>query len=171
GAAAVVYEGAGRKLVLSLKHGDRLDVSPLVSGWMAARGGPLVDAADLIAPVPLHWRRLIQRRYNQAGELARDLAAQSDAAGALALDLLVRTRRTAVMDGKTRAERITNVASAFEVDRRWKGRLSGKTVLLVDDVMTTGATLSACAEILRQGGAAHVNVLVFARVARGDWPT
>ena len=169
GAAAVIYEGAGRRLVLALKHADRLDLAPLAGGWMARAGGDLIADADLIAPAPLHWRRRMKRRFNQAAELARETACAAGRENALALDLLVRSRVTASQDGKNRAERHRNVADAFHPARRWAARLRGARVLLVDDVMTTGATLSACAEACRAAGAANVNVLVMARVARKDW--
>lgn len=174
GVAAVVYGGAGRKLALGLKHADRLEVASLAAGWMlgaqAGAGAALAASADLIAPAPLHWRRMVKRRYNQSGELAREVARGAGRGSALALDLLVRTRPTGSQDGKSRAERMENVAGAFALSRRWRGRVAGRRVLLIDDVLTTGATLSGCAEICRAAGAADVNALVFARVARDDWP-
>lgn len=171
GAAAVLYEGVGRKLVLALKHGDRLDIAPLAASWMLRAGGDLVDEANLIAPAPMHWRRLARRRFNQAGELARALAKEVEAPHAFAPDLLRRTRATSTQDGKTRAERMENVSGVFSITPAWRASIPGAKILLVDDVMTTGATLSECAEICRAAGAAEVNVLVMARVARGDWPT
>jgi predicted amidophosphoribosyltransferase len=170
GRAAVVYDGVGRALTLNLKHGDRLDIAPMVAVWIARALGPLVAEADLIAPAPLHWTRLVHRRFNQAGELARELAIQTNKRSALTLDLLNRTRRTPSQGGRNRADRYANVAGAFAVARLRRKRLIGQRVLLVDDVMTTGATLSACAEACRAAGAADVNVVVLARVARDDWP-
>ncbi|MGB0505262.1 MAG: double zinc ribbon domain-containing protein [Pikeienuella sp.] len=170
GRAAVVYDGVGRSLTLNLKHGDRLDIAPLAATWLARTLGPLTDQADLIAPTPLHWTRLAQRRFNQAGELARSLAIQINRHDALALDLLTRTRRTPSQGGRNRQDRYANVAGAFAVTRSQQKRIVGQRVLLVDDVMTTGATLSACAEACRTAGAADVNVIVLARVARDDWP-
>ena len=166
GAAAVAYAGVGRRLVLALKHGDRLDVAALAAEWMLRAGRPLVDTADLIAPVPIHWRRRIKRRYNQSEELARDLAAAAGKSETYAPGLLVRSRHTETQDGKNRSARHANVRDAIAVAPSTRTSLSGKTVLLIDDVLTTGATLSACAEALRDAGAADVNVLVFARVAR-----
>ena len=171
GGAAVLYEGVGRKLVLALKHGDRLDIAPLAAGWMARAGGDLVASADLIVPAPMHWMRLARRRFNQAAELARSVALTADAPHAFAPDLLTRRKATATQDGKTRAERLDNVAGVFSVAEKWRASVPGSRILLVDDVMTTGATLSECAEVCRVAGAAEVNVLVMARVARGDWTT
>lgn len=169
GAAAVLYEGVGRKLVLALKHGDRLDISPLAASWMSRTGGDLIASADLIVPAPMHWLRLARRRFNQAGELARSVAANAGRPHAFAPDLLMRGRATATQDGKTRAERMENVSGVFSVAPKWRGSVPGGKILLIDDVMTTGATLSECAEVCRAAGAAEVNVLVMARVARADW--
>lgn len=175
GVAAVVYAGSGRRLILGLKHADRLDIAPLAAGWMlrgqGGAGARLVAEADIIAPAPLHWRRLLRRRYNQSGELAREIARRAGREEALALDLLTRTRATPSQDGRNRAARHENVAGAFAVAPRWRGGVAGKRVLLVDDVLTTGATLTGCAEVCLDAGAADVNVLVFARVARDEWPT
>lgn len=173
GACAALYQGPVRKAVLALKHGDRLEVAQAAAVWMLRVGRPLLAEADLVAPAPLHWTRLARRRFNQAGELARALTARAGQPGKAALDLLRRTRRTPSQDGRTRAGRRANVAGAFAVSRRWRGRLAGRRVLLVDDVMTTGATLSACARTLYDAGAAQVDVLALARVAREaeatDW--
>ncbi len=166
GAAAVVYDGAGRRVVLALKHGDRLDTVRPLAGWMAAAGRGLIAEADLIAPTPLHWRRLVKRRYNQSAELARRLG--RIAGKPVAVDLLTRTRATIPQEGMNRVARAANQAGAFAVTRRHRDRLAGCSVLLVDDVLTSGATLSACAECLRAAGAARVDVLALARVAFAD---
>lgn len=166
GAAAVIYDGAGRRAVLALKHGDRLDTVAPLAGWMAAAGRALLADCDLIAPTPLHWRRLVTRRYNQSAELARALGRLS--ARPVALDLLRRTRATIPQEGMTRAERATNQGGAYAVPPRGRARIEGRAVLLVDDVLTSGATLSACAEALRAAGAARVDVLALARVAFED---
>ncbi len=166
GRAVALYEGAARRIVLALKHGDRIDIARTVAPWLLRAGGALVADADLVAPVPLHWTRLLMRRFNQSAELARALARAADRPGILAADLLIRTRRTPSQDGRTRAGRLANVSGAFTVSKRWRGKLAGRRVLLVDDVMTTGATLSACAEALRGAGAAGVDVITLSRVAR-----
>jgi ComF family protein len=166
GAAAAVYVGAARRVVLALKHGDRLDTVGPLAGWMAAAGRELLAEADLIAPTPLHWRRLLMRRYNQSAELAKRLG--RTAGRRVAVDLLTRTRATIPQEGMDRAARAANQAGAFAVGRRWRAELPGKAVLLVDDVLTSGATLSACADCLRAAGAARIDVLALARVAFAD---
>ncbi len=168
GAAAIVYSGAGRRVVLAFKHGDRLDMVGPLAAWMAAPGRDLLATADLIAPVPLHWRRLIKRRYNQSAELARRLSRVSGVP--LAADLLTRTRATVPQEKMTRESRAANQAGAFAVNPRRVDAVAGKTVLVIDDVLTSGATLSSCAEALRAAGARRVNVLTLARVAYDERP-
>jgi predicted amidophosphoribosyltransferase len=165
GAAALIYGGAARKMVLALKHGDRLDMVGPLAGWMAKAGRILLPEADMIAPVPLHWRRLVRRRYNQSAELARRIGRLSGRP--VAVDLLLRQRATTPQDGG-RTARAANQAGAFGVNPRYASGLSGRRVLLVDDVLTSGATLSACADCLRAAGAARIDVLVLARVAFED---
>jgi ComF family protein len=167
GRAAVLYDGAGRRLVLQLKHADRLDLALPLAAWMARAGAELIAGASLIAPVPLHWLRLARRRFNQSAELARHLARAGPAE--FEPRLLRRRRSTPVQEGRTRTERFENLAGAIAVRPAALARLRGARVLLVDDVMTTGATLSACAEACLAGGAASVDVLVAARVDRTDW--
>lgn len=165
GAAALLYSGAGRRVVLALKHGDRLDMVRPLAAWMAAAGAPLIAEADLIAPVPLHWRRLLLRRYNQSAELARRLSVLTGRPACA--DLLVR-RRATTPQGGNRAARAANQAGAVAVTPRHHARVSGRRILVIDDVMTTGATLSGCADALRAAGATGVDVLVLARVAFED---
>jgi ComF family protein len=167
--AVLVYDDKSRRVVLPLKHGDRTDMAKACGKWMARAGGELIAEADLVAPVPLHWRRLFMRRYNQAALLAR-IAANSgkrgDGDAILAPDLLRRARWTGSQAGLKAAERRRNVLKAFEVHPRWLAKLKGRTVLLVDDVLTTGATVEACTGALKRAGAAHVDVLTLARVVR-----
>jgi predicted amidophosphoribosyltransferase len=165
GAAALIYAGAGRRMVLGLKHGDRLDMVRPLAAWMAAAGRPLLADVDLVAPVPLHWSRLFRRRYNQSAELGRALARRAERP--FIADLLARRRATAPQDGG-RDARAANQAGAFALTQRHGPALPGKRVLLVDDVLTSGATLSACADVLRGAGAAGVDVLALARVAFED---
>jgi ComF family protein len=162
--AVLVYDDKSRRVVLPLKHGDRTDMAKACGRWMARAGAELVSDADFVAPVPLHWRRLLTRRYNQAALLARMIT--RDGASILAPDLLQRARWTGSQAGLKAVERRRNVRKAFEVHPRWLAKLKGRTVLLVDDVLTTGATAEACTGALKQAGAAHVDVLTLARVVR-----
>ncbi len=162
--AVMAYNDASRHLVLSFKHGDRLEGAPSYGRWLERVGRHLLDEADLIAPVPLHRWRLLKRRYNQAALMAQALARRS---GLPAVnDLLRRTRPTPSQGGRSPAQRRANVRGAFEVRRGYRARLAGRRVLLIDDVMTTGATVNAIATVLRRHGVRGVDVLTLARVVR-----
>lgn len=164
GRAAVLYDGTGRKLVLGLKHGDRQDLAGPLAGWMVRAGGFVIDENALIAPVPLHWRRFLGRKFNQASLLANEVA---KIAGVNCMpDLLRRHRATKKQDGMTREERFKNLRQSVDVPENKQFIVKDRNILLIDDVMTTGATLSACTEAVLHAGAASVNVLVLARVAR-----
>ena len=167
GRAAVLYEGIGRQVLLRLKHGDRLDLARPVARWMARAGAPLIDAAEVIAPVPLHWTRLARRRYNQAAELARQPAL--NAGNRLVPDLLRRTRATPRQVAMDREARFALQRDAFDLPGRNAAKVRGRHVLLIDDVMTSGATLAACTQALRGAGASRVSVLVAARVAQDEF--
>lgn len=158
--AACLYDETSRDPILKLKHADRLDLAPMFARWLSRSAAPLIEAADAIAPVPLHPFRLLRRRYNQAAEIARPLAAMT---GTPYLpDALVRVRSTATQGGKSGSGRKRNVAGAFEV--RDPRRVAGLRILLVDDVLTTGATAEGCARALKAAGAARVDLAVVARV-------
>jgi len=160
--AAFVYEEGSRDLILRLKHADALAGVPVLSHWLQRPGAAMLRRADWLVPVPLHWRRLFQRRYNQSAELARALARIS---GVPALpDGLVRMRRTPSQGGLSRRQRQRNVRDAFAVPARHRSRIAGRQIVLIDDVMTTGATASACAAALLAAGAAGVDALCLARV-------
>ncbi|MEM8787883.1 MAG: ComF family protein [Pseudomonadota bacterium] len=167
GRAAVLYDGRAREVILRLKHRDRLDLAAVLARWLARAGGGLLAEADLLAPVPLHWTRLLHRRANQAAELIRQPPLRRYARPVPGL--LERQRATQTLKGKNRTERAQILAGSIRVASRHAAAVAGKRVLLVDDVMTTGATLSACAEALRGAGAAGVDVLVIARVAKDQF--
>jgi ComF family protein len=162
------YGEESRRLVLAFKHGDRIDAAPAYGAWMRRAASSLLDEAHLVAPVPLHRWRLLLRRYNQAALLGQALA---HAGGRLfAPDLLERRRATPSQGKLSAAERRANVTGAFRVHQAWRPRLRGQRVLLVDDVLTTGATVEACAAVLIRAGAASVDVVTLARVVRPQLP-
>jgi ComF family protein len=160
--AALRYDDGARQLILPLKHADRVDLAAGLVPFMIRAGHDLIEAADLIVPVPLHRARLRRRTYNQAALLARRVARH--ARRQAVLDALIRTRGTMPLGGKTAAERAAELAGAFMVRPSRIQALAGRRVLLVDDVMTSGATANACAEALVTAGARSVNVLTAARV-------
>ena len=162
--AALRYDDASRRLLLAFKHGDRLHIAPPCAQWLARAGAELLRDADLIAPVPLHWTRLALRRYNQAAVLANALAALTGVP--CVPDLLIRARRTPSQGGLNRAERAANVKRAFRLHPRRREAVGERRILLIDDVYTTGATVSECARLLIASGAARVDVLTLARVTR-----
>lgn len=164
GRAAMLYSGTGRKLVLAMKHADRTDLARPAADWLMRAAGPILQPDMLVAPVPLHWWRLFRRRYNQAALLSAGLARR--AALDHCPDLLARARHTGSQDGRGRDGRFANVQGVFRVPQRHRARIAGRHVLLVDDVMTSGATLAACAEAALSAGARAVSVCVMARVAK-----
>lgn len=164
GRAALVYKGTGRRLVLMLKHGDRTEVAGPAAGWMLRAAGPLLQEDMLVVPVPLHRFRFLKRRYNQAALLAAQLARQSGLG--YCPDLLVRTRATKPLDGIGRDSRFARLEGAITPHPRRGAALSGRDVLIVDDVMTSGATFAAASEACFSAGAKSVRVLALARVVK-----
>ncbi len=160
------YDDASRGLILAFKHSDETHGASVYGQWLARAGARLLADADLIAPVPLHRRRLLRRRYNQAGLLAQ--AVGRHVAKPVAVDLLNRRRHTASQAQKSPSARRRNVQGAFAVRPRWLDRVQGARVVLIDDVLTTGATVEECARVLRRAGAAGVDVLTLARVIRAE---
>lgn len=169
--SALVYDDASAALVLRLKHGDHTDGVRQFGQWMArAIGNALSDdggTIDYVAPVPLHFLRLMRRQFNQSALLAQALAGELSVP--CAPRLLTRVRRTPPQKGLTGAQRRENVRGAFRVSPSWADRLDGASVLLVDDVYTTGATVQACCLALRRAGVAAITVAALARVVRADY--
>lgn len=160
--AAVRYDDVAKVLVHALKYQDRTDLAPAMGRWMARAGTELLDGADVLIPVPLHWRRGWSRRYNQSGALARVIAKQT--AVQVAPDTLRRIRPTQQQVGLSRTDRARNVQGAFKVAADQIANVQGRRIVLIDDVLTSGATVDACARALLRAKAAQVDVLVFARV-------
>ena len=161
----LAYDDKSRGAILALKHADRLDLVPGFARRLGRAGRTSFSDCDLIVPVPLHRWRLWQRRYNQSAELARWLAANS----ALAADpfVLMKSRSTPSQGAMASAKaRRRNVQRAFRVPD--PARVSGKRLLLLDDVLTTGATAEACARALKRAGAVRVHVLALARVVKAS---
>lgn len=160
--AALRYDDGARRLVLPFKHADRPELAAPLARLMAQAGAELLARADILAPVPLHWRRLVARRYNQAALLAQRLSALS---GRPCLPDLLRRHRATPPLGEHGAEaRAALLADAFRLTPAGARRVTGRRILLVDDVMTSGATAEACARVLRAAGAGGVDVLAAARV-------
>jgi ComF family protein len=162
---ATVFSEASQRLVHALKYRDRHEVAPAMARIMVHAGRDLLADADLIAPVPLHCWRLWTRRYNKSALLAGEVARFSGKR--LVPDLAARVWRTCSQEGLGQSERNRNVKGAFCVSSQHAGSVMGRKVLLIDDVMTSGATASECARVLRAAGAAEVDVLVFALVSGG----
>jgi len=156
------YDKHSRRLVLALKHGDRTHLAAALGGWMRRAGGEILNGADFILPVPLHWTRLFARRYNQAGLLAHAIHAAGGPP--VAPDWLIRRRRTPSQGRLGTAARARNVRGAFRL--RPGLSVAGKHLVIVDDVLTSGATVGECARVLRREGAASVGVLTLARALR-----
>ncbi len=161
--AAVRFDEISRALVHALKYGDRLDLAPMMGRWVSHAGRELLAEADALVPVPLHWRRLWARRFNQSAMLAAAISAESGVP--IAAGILKRVKPTAQQVGLSRSERAANVQGAFRVPPEAKGAVAGRRLVLVDDVLTSGATVDGCARALLRAGAANVDMLIFARVA------
>jgi ComF family protein len=161
--ATVRFDEISRALVHSLKYGDRLDLAPMMGHWMSHAGREILAEADALVPVPLHWGRQWARRFNQSAILAAAISAESRVP--IAAGVLKRIKATAQQVGLTRTERASNVQGAFKVPEENKALVANRRFVLVDDVLTSGATVEGCSRALNRAGAANVDVLIFARVA------
>ena len=162
GRAAVIFDDAAKGLVHGLKYRDNTEAGLFMARMMGRVGRELVAEADMVMPVPLHKSRLWKRRFNQAAFLAQPIAL--GAAKTFTTDILLRELPTRQQVGLNAEARRKNVRKAFQVPFEKQALVAGKTILLVDDVRTTGATLGACSEALKKAGAARVFVLTFALV-------
>lgn len=160
-AAATLYNDASRKLVLSLKHGKRISLAPMMAGLMGAKL-PFLDGDWLAVPVPLHRWRIWKRGYNQSAELAREICRASGAR--LVVDMLQRRKATPSLGGLGKKARRRVLAGAIAVNMRHAGALRGAKIVLVDDVLTSGATSDACVRALKRAGAEKVVIACFSRV-------
>jgi ComF family protein len=160
--AAVRYDDVAGTLVQAFKYGDRLDLAPMMGRWMATAGRDLFDGADALVPVPLHWRRQWARRFNQSALLAEVVASATRLP--VTYTALKRVKATPQQVGLSQSQRSANVQGAFRVPGEGKPEVTGRRLILVDDVLTSGATADTCARALLRAGAANVDVLVFARV-------
>ncbi len=162
--AAVVYRGTGRKLAMMLKHGDRIDLAPHLGDWVARAAEPLVRPEMIVTAVPVPLRRLMRRKYNQASLLSARVAR---AYGLVHYpDLLRRTRNSPPQDQRSLEARFENQEGAIAMPARHAALVRGRPVLLVDDVMASGATLAACADCLAGHGAGPISVAVLARAVK-----
>jgi ComF family protein len=155
------FNGTARNLVHALKYRDRTELAPMLALWMARAGSEILGDCDAIVPVPLHSFRLMSRKFNQAAELALPLSRLVEKP--MLATTIRRKRNTKHQVGLGRTGRDENVRGAFEVTPRGKTELFGKKIVVVDDVYTTGATVSAVARAARRAGASEIAVLTFAR--------
>ena len=162
-AAALIYNDHSRPLILGFKHGDKIFMSGTFASWMMSAGAEILKETDVLVPVPLHWRRLIKRRYNQSALLADALGKKvSLPVSKLALK---RARATPTQGHLSAKDRRKNVKQAFTVSKGHKQDILGKNICLIDDVLTSGSTVNECARTLLDAGAKSVSVLCLARVA------
>ena len=164
GRAVFAYSGVGRRLVLGLKHGERTDLVPAVGRWIAQKTTEMRLLDPVLVPVPLHWTRLLKRRYNQSALLALAVGKVLDQP--VCVDALLRPKRTKPLDGHTRDARFAALSDAITANPKQRDQIVGRNVLLIDDVMTSGATLAASAEALRGAGVANVSIVTLARVVK-----
>ncbi len=164
GRAAFLYESNGRRITLALKHGDRTDLAKPAALWLQQAGRDILTEGTLLVPVPVHWSRLLRRRYNQSAEISRALSKVTGLSACQ--NALIRTKRTTTQNGLTVAQRQANLDGAIVANPKCYQSLEGQKVCLIDDVMTSGATLTACTAAAFEAGADQVFVMVLARVTK-----
>lgn len=164
GRAAVIYAGIGRRLVLGFKHGDRTDLARPAAIWMARVVRPILSDDTVLVPVPLHWVRRVRRRYNQAALLAQALG--KELGRPVCADALLRPHKTKPLEGHGREARFVALSGAIVPNPKRAPMIAGKAVLIVDDVMTSGATLAASAKAAKAAGARDVSIVTLARVVK-----
>ena len=162
--ASLVYDEVSKPFILAFKHGDALHPLPAMADWMHRAGNEILGRSDMLIPVPLHWRRLVKRHYNQAALLAQKVSALSGVR--VESTLLTRVKNTPSQGHLTREQRQENVKNVFKIKDGKQALLNQKVITLIDDVYTSGATVNACATVLLKAGAKEVNILTLARVAR-----
>lgn len=164
GRAATLYRDNARDLILQLKHSDRVDLAVSAGAWLYRAAAPILQPDMLLAPIPLYWLRLLRRKYNQSALLCSALARRSGLPHCP--DLLIRTRNTGSQEGRDREGRFRNMSGAIELRASHAGAVRNRHVLLIDDVMTSGATFAAATEACLSAGAKRVSVLALSRVAK-----
>ena len=162
GRAVFRYQGLARKMILELKHGDRPELAAPAAAWMVQTAADVLTEKSLIIPIPVHWQRFLQRKYNQAEVLAKHVATHSGAE--LKTDILRRPRKMVPLKEVNRSERFSILENAFEINADKVQEMKEQNIVLIDDVMTSGATLSAAVKSLQRAGAGAISVLVLARV-------
>ena len=164
--AAIYYNEASKPMILRFKHSDALHIAPLFAEWLYQAGDELFQQAEYLAPIPLHWSRLVYRGYNQAALLSRKLSKKAKIPHLP--DLLERTHRTPPQGDLTAKEREKNVSNVFKLNKKYNQLIRDKHILLIDDVFTSGATVRACTKILKKSGAKQVDILTLARVIKPE---
>jgi ComF family protein len=160
----LVYDDGSRKMILSFKHADAPHLHTTLAPLLVNLGKDFLNPDSVLVPIPLHWRRLVSRRYNQSAILAN---AMSKISGVICWpDVLMRVRHTPPQGHKSAKDRYQNVAGAFEINSIYQDKLNDKKIVLIDDVFTTGATLDECAKVLKSAGVKSVNLLTLARVTK-----
>ena len=162
--SALVYADPTRRMILALKHGDRQDIAPVLARIMAPKTIPLIEAADFILPLPLHRSRFLKRRFNQSAELTRQILALHGGGRMMDTRILIRKKATPPQGKKSKAQRISAMRGAFQVPTDQRHRVKGKHILIIDDVLTTGASLSSAAGCLKLADAREISVSTVARV-------